>query len=290
MSTLHALGLLLLLVARILPGQNAAPDRISRELSGFGPSARVRVSVDGQRQAGILERFSADSLTLNASSGRTTIAARAIDSLWRQGDRQTKRGTLIGSITGAAAGGLFFAGLANSMDNEAGAASSFAGGAGIGFVAGGLIGAGTGSLVRGWRLAYPRDTHAEKITALSTALPSEHLQLSVNGQRLRGRIVKRSGDTLVFAVEAGRNAITLAQVDTVWRRRSKARHDALYGGVISGGLGALVGWGVATSGGDMTKTGRGLAVGGSIGALGGALIGGLLGRQWEYLAQVYPAR
>jgi hypothetical protein len=104
----------------------------------------------GRRQGRLLEH-NATGLTLTRESQPLLIPAAAIDTLWTRG-RSTTAGAVIGAILVGGLGALAGNGLG---EENAGSARMILGTAGLGAIAGGLMGAIIGTAVPRWQRRYP---------------------------------------------------------------------------------------------------------------------------------------
>jgi hypothetical protein len=85
--------------------------------------------------------------------------------------------------------------------------------------------------------AQSADSSSVTLSALVVALPPASIvRLATAGQRWTGRLASPLPDSLALITEAGRRAVPLASIDTVWARGPQ-RHHGLLAGV---GFGALM--------------------------------------------------
>ena len=106
---------------------------------------------------GRLTGLSGDTLFLKSDRGNDAVEVAAIDHLWVRGTA-TKKGAVIGGVTGALLGALSFALLSYTFCDAASCAVDV-GVTGIGVVTGGVVGSITGAVFGAmfgqWHLEYP---------------------------------------------------------------------------------------------------------------------------------------
>jgi len=106
---------------------------------------------------GRLTGLRSDSLFLRSERGNDAVEVAVIDHLWVRGTA-TKKGAMIGGVTGAVLGAVSFAFLSYAFCDAASCAVDM-GAAGIGVVAGGVVGSITGAVFGAmfgqWHREYP---------------------------------------------------------------------------------------------------------------------------------------
>jgi hypothetical protein len=85
--------------------------------------------------------------------------------------------------------------------------------------------------------AQSADSSSSELSALIAALsPASIVRIATAGERWTGRLAASLPDSLVLITEAGRRAVRLASVDSVWARGPQRHHGLLAGA----GFGALM--------------------------------------------------
>ncbi len=127
--------------------------------------------------------------------------------------------------------------------------------------------------------------------ALQQVRPATLIRVAADGRRFQGRTRGVEGDDLILTVDDRATRVSIASIDTLWRRRGAHGKGALIGGAF--GAAAFTGFlhfvvSIACESSDGCRDDRrrawgyGLVLGGAGGALLGAGIGGLFNR-WERL-------
>jgi len=150
-------SLLVVVAASVMP-PCAAAQRLDEQLRSFEPAIRLRIrTVNRGIHIGRLERVERDTLYLMPERGSATVGIDAIDRLWARGTA-SKKGAVIGGVTGAALGAAGFAlfsyGICDAAECSVDGRAAVLG-AVVGGVAGAVTGAVLGAMFGRWELKFP---------------------------------------------------------------------------------------------------------------------------------------
>jgi hypothetical protein len=123
----------------------AVAQRLQDKLQSFEPEVRLRIrTINYGIHIGRLERVASDTVYLQPQRGSSAVGIDAIDRVWVRGTA-TKKGAVIGGVTGAALGALSFAMFSYGVCDAA-QCSVDVGATVTGAVVVGLVGAATGAV------------------------------------------------------------------------------------------------------------------------------------------------
>jgi len=151
-------ALVLVAVAASVMPHCAAAQRLDEQLRSFEPEVRLRIrTVNHGIHIGRLERVERDTLYLMPERGSATVGIDAIDRLWVRGTA-SKKGAVIGGVTGAALGALSLAlfsyGICDAAECRVDGRATVLG-AVVGGAAGAVTGAVFGAMFGRWELKFP---------------------------------------------------------------------------------------------------------------------------------------
>lgn len=154
---------LLTVIARPTAAQPTFDPRLGAAVAALRVGAPIRVATSGARADGQFLGATFDSLVMSGGTAGHHLPLAAVDTLWLR-DRATRRGAVIGAVTGGLGLALFVAVVAGSIcqtpaecraGGRAGVPLVIGGGFVLGAGGGALLGAAVGSVTHRWRRLYP---------------------------------------------------------------------------------------------------------------------------------------
>lgn len=144
---------LVILFALALPAA-AAAQRLPETLESFRPGDRIRIrTLTHGLHIGTMVLVGVDSVHLHPERGSNQVEIRAIECIWSRGNA-AGTGATVGGISVGALSAAFAAfatsAIAGSVDAEITVKFGI-----VGALAGGIVGAGLGSLIGEWHSEYP---------------------------------------------------------------------------------------------------------------------------------------
>jgi hypothetical protein len=133
--------------------------------------------------------------------------------------------------------------------------------------------------------AQSADSSSSTVSALVGALPpASSARIATGGERWTGRLAAQPEDSLALITEAGRRAVWLAAIDTLWTSRPQ-RHQGLLAGA---GFGAVMFGVLQLSGNSSEDPGLNTRLG-LILLAGGTAVGLLVDAASNRWVQRYPS-
>jgi hypothetical protein len=106
--------------------------------------------------------------------------------------------------------------------------------------------------------------------------------------RREGRVLEVSPTEVVLSPEPQPLRVSATSIDTLWVRKHSAVRGGIVGGVLLGALGAVVGASIGEEGGDDYNPAFWSLIFGGGGAVGGGLLGALVGSTIPRWDRQYP--
>jgi hypothetical protein len=142
--------------------------------------------------------------------------------------------------------------------------------------------------------AAPESLTAARARAVAQLYPRDRVRLAIGGAGVvEGRFLGVSGDSLHFTDGGGPRSVPLAAVDGLWTRGRRTVLGAVVGGTVGGLSTGYLFYVLGTvfcgiGGSDGCRPWAMAFLGGTGGALGGALLGGAIGTAFTKWARRYP--